>query len=66
MVEDDIDFDRVITDPKYRREVIDFLNAKSDGRGADNVIELRPESSARDVDRATRSSKSVGADAPQG
>ena len=32
MSEDDIDFDRVIADPKYRRRVIDYLNGK-DGQG---------------------------------
>ena len=26
MSDDDIDLDRVITDPKYRRQVIEFLN----------------------------------------
>ena len=28
MSDEDIDFDRVVFDPDYRRQVIDFLNAK--------------------------------------
>lgn len=40
MSDDDIDLDRVITDPIYRREVIEFLNERGSGRGADNVVEL--------------------------
>ena len=40
MSDDDIDLDRVITDPTYRRQVIDFLNERESGRDAHNVVEF--------------------------
>lgn len=30
MSDDDIDFDRVVSDPAYRRRVIEYLNVSSD------------------------------------
>lgn len=35
MSEDDIDFNRVISDPVYRRRVIDLLNAEDVSSGGD-------------------------------
>jgi len=34
MSEDDIDLDRVLIDPDYRRKVIDYLNAAARGEPA--------------------------------
>ena len=42
MSDDDIDLERVITDPDYRRKVIDYLNGRQHGRRADNVVALFP------------------------
>jgi hypothetical protein len=49
MSEDDIDLDRVITDPKYRRRVIELLNngKKDDGYAADKVVELKADPGSR-------------------
>jgi hypothetical protein len=35
MSDDDIDLDRVIADPKYRRQVIEFLNGTVSADGAE-------------------------------
>ena len=61
MSDDEIDLDRVITDPTYRRQVIDLLNERESGRGADNVVEL---GSAPGAGARTRSAKPTGF--PQG
>ena len=61
MSDDDIDLDRVITDPTYRRQVIEFLNERDCGRHADNVIEF---SGAPGGDAKARLAK--GRDVPQG
>ncbi len=39
MSDDEIDMDRVISDPRYRREVIEFLNSSTAGL---REGELRP------------------------
>ena len=43
MSDDDIDLDRVITDPKYRRQVIEFLN----GAAMVDQSETPPKSAAQ-------------------
>jgi hypothetical protein len=40
MSDDDIDMDRVVTDPQYRQEVIEFLNATDFGSAVEPGITL--------------------------
>jgi hypothetical protein len=63
MSDDDIDLDRVITDPSYRRQVIEFLNGKESGRGGDNVIEF---SRAPGDTKVGKARPAKGSDSPQG
>jgi hypothetical protein len=48
MSDDDIDMDRVITDPQYRQEVIEFLNA------SEFAVTSRPD------EEQSRQAKTVG------
>lgn len=52
MQDDDIDLERTITDPAYRRRVVESLNAKA--RGEDEGRDMEAGAASRDAGRPSR------------
>lgn len=48
MSDEDIDFDRVISDPSYRRQVMAFLNAEAEADADPAEGRARPQVETRD------------------